>query len=72
MKLELPPSKLKYLNLKRCSESDQEERKRTPIIEALLKSCHQLEKLSLSELGLNSNIMKSIVQNGKTLEVLDD
>ena len=68
---------MKYLNLKRCSESDQEEftiggsRRRTKVIEELLTSCHSLQKLSVSELTLNSTILKCIIQNGKTLKVLD-
>ena len=34
-------------------------------------SCHHLQRLSLSELTLNSHLINCIIQNSQTLEVLD-
>ena len=42
-----------------------------PILEKLLKSCHSVEKLALSKLGLNPNFITAIVQNASTLTVLN-
>ena len=56
---------LKYLDLSNCDTSDEN------VLEELVRCCHSLEKLSLSKvtLGLYSNMIENIIQNGQTLRV---
>ena len=51
---------LKYLNIEAFDH-----------YEELLKNCHSLQKLSIERLSLSSEFVKHIIQNGKTLKVLD-
>ena len=51
---------LKYLNIEAFGQ-----------YEELLKNCHSLQKLSIERLSLSSEFVKHIIQNGKTLKVLD-
>ena len=56
---------VKYLDLSNCDASDDN------VLEKLVGSCYSLQKLSLSKLtlGLHSNMVQNIVQNGFTLKV---
>jgi hypothetical protein len=51
---------LKYLNIEAFGHHEE-----------LLKNCHSLEKLSVERLSLSYEDVKHIIQNGKTLKVLD-
>ena len=56
---------VKYLDLSNCDASND------TVLEELVGSCYSLQKLSLSKLtlGLHSNMVQNIVQNGFTLKV---
>ena len=58
---------VKYLDLSNCDASND------TVLEELVGSCYSLQKLSLSKLtlGLHSNMVQNIVQNGFTLKVLN-
>ena len=58
---------VKYLDLSNCDASND------TVLEKLVGSCYSLQKLSLSKLtlGLHSNMVQNIVQNGFTLKVLN-
>ena len=60
---------VKYLDLSNCDTS--EDYCNDNVLEELVGSCYSLQKLSLSKLtlGLHSNMVQNIVQNGFTLKV---
>ena len=60
---------VKYLDLSNCDTS--EDYSKDNVLEELVGSCYSLQKLSLSKLtlGLHSNMVQNIVQNGFTLKV---
>ena len=60
---------VKYLDLSNCDTS--EDYSNDTVLEELVGSCYSLQKLSLSKLtlGLHSNMVQNIVQNGFTLKV---
>ena len=60
---------VKYLDLSNCDTS--EDYSNDNVLEELVGSCYSLQKLSLSKLtlGLHSNMVQNIVQNGFTLKV---
>ena len=60
---------VKYLDLSNCDTS--EDYSSDNVLEELVGSCYSLQKLSLSKLtlGLHSNMVQNIVQNGFTLKV---
>ena len=60
------PWKLKYLDI-----SQSENRKRSPPVpEGVLENCHELQKLSVDNLMLDSVDIDQICQNGETLQIL--